>query len=318
MATNTKTNLFLELAPLPPNFDGTPQEFAQALVERLRIVAPFGLTNFVIGGSKPTSNQGPWLKDGVQWWVWSDTEADYVPQDLTASAAVPYVITSVEPPTFTPAVWIEVNGTHFINIHTAVDNGAGGLRWEPFRNKSGTTAQRPADPFEFERYYDETIETEIWFERGAWRTTSGVRGDVKYVSWATSTEALARNPGWEILGTGETNNTAWRGRALSQATKDTIPGEDLDVSSGISEHAPGDTFGAETHTLTTAQIPAHTHTFDLEVTGAPDGANKYADWESSANATPAQPAAGVTQSTGGGEAHNNLGPRLALWCLRKT
>lgn len=71
-------------------------------------------------------------------------------------------------------------------------------------------------------------------------------------------------------------------------------------------YAVGDTGGADTHTLTIAEMPAHTHPsetniedVDLEGVGVP------------------LPAAGVsfpspTGSTGGGDAHNNMPPYVAL------
>ncbi len=82
-----------------------------------------------------------------------------------------------------------------------------------------------------------------------------------------------------------------------------------------------ETGGAKTHTLTTAQIPSHTHTQDAHThtlaltTGvglglAAGGAATGADVTGSTVAT--------NQNTGGGEAHNNLQPYIAVYFWKRT
>ena len=70
----------------------------------------------------------------------------------------------------------------------------------------------------------------------------------------------------------------------------------------------GDTGGAEEHTLTEAEIPAHTHSYttptfniDVESVGVPDPTGV---------GNPQLPA--TTGSTGGGQAHNNMPPYHVL------
>ena len=60
----------------------------------------------------------------------------------------------------------------------------------------GPTAMRPASPVDFQRYYDTDITSEIWWERGAWRTVAGTVGDTKTVKAANIGTALTLNPGW--------------------------------------------------------------------------------------------------------------------------
>ena len=79
------------------------------------------------------------------------------------------------------------------------------------------------------------------------------------------------------------------------------------LSAGTS-HAVGETGGEDTHTLTVNEIPPHQHgysypSFNVEfrTTGVPD-----------LNALYNPPIVQQTLSTGGGEAHNNLPPYVAL------
>lgn len=72
-------------------------------------------------------------------------------------------------------------------------------------------------------------------------------------------------------------------------------------------YAVGATGGAATHTLTEAEMPAHTHTIG-HVAGDQDGSGSNGSISGS----------GVTGSTGGGGAHNNLPPYYALAYMMKS
>ena len=75
-----------------------------------------------------------------------------------------------------------------------------------------------------------------------WRTVSGVPGDVKAVYFEALLDALAHNPGWEVVGAA---NQAMRARWLSMASKDsgTSPVTVLPVSPGIAPRAAFETYG---------------------------------------------------------------------------
>ena len=75
-------------------------------------------------------------------------------------------------------------------------------------------------------------------------------------------------------------------------------------------HAMGTLFGEETHTLTVSELPAHTHQIrnypgGLEVGGSGTGAGNDA-------------VTGITESTGGGTAHNIVQPTYYTAWIIKT
>lgn len=77
---------------------------------------------------------------------------------------------------------------------------------------------------------------------------------------------------------------------------------------GMTAVTLGQRYGAETHTLTESEIPAHTHS-EGTVTPVAIPVGPLAPVPS------AIPAIGVTGSAGGGQAHNIIGPRLGLTFL---
>lgn len=70
-----------------------------------------------------------------------------------------------------------------------------------------------------------------------------------------------------------------------------------------------ETGGAKTHTLTEAEMPAHTHTYNNSLGTAPNGRG---DTGNSLNTGIA------TGSTGGGTAHNNLQPYIVVYFFKRT
>ena len=101
------TNLFIQASPLPATFQGSPNDFYSEMIKRMRILSPSG-TNFIfIGDTAPTSNVGPWLKNGTQWWVWDPSTKQYAPADISASFSTAFVMGHTQPATATPPVWLQ-------------------------------------------------------------------------------------------------------------------------------------------------------------------------------------------------------------------
>lgn len=103
------TNLLIQAAQLPPTFVGTPNEFLRAIIERMKIVSPSGTTFIFIGDVEPTSNVGPWLKGGTQWFVWDEELKKYVPLDISDSETKWYQMGNTTPSTTTPPVWLKTS-----------------------------------------------------------------------------------------------------------------------------------------------------------------------------------------------------------------
>lgn len=356
MAATEQTQLQIQASALPPNFVGNLQEFFDAMVERMKIVSPFGGTFFVVGDTEPASNQGPWLKGGTKWYVFDEDLGRYVPLDITDSETIPFQVSSSTPTSSSPPIWLRTQqvgsalryiGWYFFD----------GTNWRPDATiiNSGTTAERPASPIDLERYYDTTISVEIWWERSAWRTVSGSPGDIKFVAYSTLAEAVAANPGWQEIGE---SNLDLRGRVLAAASKDAggSPVENRPVGSGITPRAAGDLFGEETHTITSAEIEQHTHivghatllnsdnnaqffrvesvdTIAIPIPVPPNGFTVLGD--GSGNGTTSGsigtgPAgtqlitsvqldlSSFPTYTAASEPHNNLQPTASFWCLVKV
>lgn len=97
-------------SPIPSTFIGNPAQFAQELTARLSLVAPDQLTFFATGSTAPTSNVGPWIKNGVEWYVWSAATGGYVPITLDP-ASLQYTASQVAPDPTIYTFWIKLDST---------------------------------------------------------------------------------------------------------------------------------------------------------------------------------------------------------------
>ena len=71
-----------------------------------------------------------------------------------------------------------------------------------------------------------------------------------------------------------------------------------------------ETMGAETHTLSTSEIPAHTHTYGKSTTNEAMSIHDIYGLRGAATAN--------TGSTGGGAAHNNIQPSIVVYMWKRT
>lgn len=101
------TNLLIVASQLPPTFAGDPNFFFRSILERMKIVSASGTAFFVVSDLEPSSNQGPWLKGGTQWWVWDEQLKRYVPLDISESETKWFQVGSTTPATADPPVWLK-------------------------------------------------------------------------------------------------------------------------------------------------------------------------------------------------------------------
>lgn len=346
-----RTGLVIVAAPLPPDFCGTMQELHEAFVERYQILSPSGIAFFSQGSVLPASDMGLFLLNGTQLFVFDPNQGIYIPLDISSSENPDFFVGPNDPgppgPN-DPVFWIRTQENHTVGLY-----GWDGAEWIASANvdSSGTTADRPGNPANLEHFFDETISTELIFERGAWRTVGGSVGDLKYVVHPTLEVALQYNPGWEYFGL---NDETLRGRALAGAAKDVgaTPAASFTTSSGITPRAAGDKFGEENHVLSSAEHEKHVHLVGIEDPVDGNGGRFHradaADVLAIPNPVPPNyfhfsgdgftPTSGTSGPGGAGKAmitsgqllrtvapnytdvaagHNTVSPHLYQWCLVK-
>lgn len=106
----TQVPFIFRAAPLPSNFVGTPQDFAEAFAARLSAESEIEIAVFVSGSVAPTSNVGPWLKDGTTWYVWDNVTGAYIPQ-VVAPTSLGYIAAETAPDPLLYTFWIQLDGT---------------------------------------------------------------------------------------------------------------------------------------------------------------------------------------------------------------
>ena len=93
--------------------------------------------------------------------------------------------------------------------------------------------------------------------------------------------------------------------------------EDVFLLAAGSTYAAGTKGGEASHTLTTDEMPAHTHA--QTVVGSRSGSgDTYASWNASNLYGNTASSYNKTLSTGGGKAHNNMPPYLAVYAWERT
>jgi hypothetical protein len=102
----TSLPITIQAGALPPNVRWKPQQLYDAMVARMQLQTQQTYALFVSGSTEPSSNVGPWLRNGSEWWVWSDVTADYVPITVPEES-LGYYIGSTTPDPTTVFFWIE-------------------------------------------------------------------------------------------------------------------------------------------------------------------------------------------------------------------
>jgi hypothetical protein len=110
--------LNVSIGTIPPAASGeTRQEFAQKIAERLLVYLPAVNSTFVIGGSQPASDEGPWFKEvvnpksgnnGYELHVWSTDAGSYKPLTLNQTQ-LRYYIGTATPSQSVYDIWFKVD-----------------------------------------------------------------------------------------------------------------------------------------------------------------------------------------------------------------
>ena len=106
----------ISVGAIPENFEGNLQATLELFASRLIISPSVPWSSFVVGGAQPSSNVGPWLKDSIELWVWSDTLATYVPQQIN-SESLRYVVGTASPDPTKFDFWIDTNSPSALKIY---------------------------------------------------------------------------------------------------------------------------------------------------------------------------------------------------------
>lgn len=174
------TNLYIQASPIPATFKGTPNDLYTEMIRRMRIMSPSG-TNFIfIGDTEPTSNVGPWLKNGTQWFVWDPNTKRYVPQNISASFTPAFFVGFSQPTTTNPTVWLQT--TKDATTSTPLDFGDP-VRWFTW-NGTAWVWPNPNPPSGDVRLFWAGTEPDLWFYDGGDGTDPAIVGSVTDVAGA--------------------------------------------------------------------------------------------------------------------------------------
>lgn len=315
----------------------TDQQLLNSLESLLQISLAEGVAFFTIGGAQPTSNVGPWLKNGTTWYVWNDALATYVPATIE-QATLGYIISMTAPDPTLFQLWFQVDSGNNPVAVNSWNPGASPPAWEPYGYSqsaintffsgigtdgkqqvaaadviglpfsgggatSGNTAvQNALVPVNYQLFFNTDINAMLIYYSGLWHTLDGVPGDVKYASAGSLAQALTNNPGW-------TQNAAAVARVLISAGDGS--------SQSLNVYTNGQQGGAQGNLLTQGMLPA-----SMLLTGI--GPSQFGGYNGGAGYVPltADPAnvtntVTVTNATSGTPVPS-LPPFVAYWCLIKS
>lgn len=108
MASENALPLTITVASLPVGFVGTPQELADAIAERIEIVAQQSFALFSVGATEPSYDTGPWAKNGNTWYYFDSDAGAYLPFEIP-QASLGYQISVNEPTEDGIVVWFQVD-----------------------------------------------------------------------------------------------------------------------------------------------------------------------------------------------------------------
>lgn len=144
--------------------------------------------------------------------------------------------------------------------------------------------------------------------------------------YAEHQKAVELAPDWDIWFRGKRLlDTVWPVGSLYLSAADSDPGvlfggtwqrvKDRFLLAAGDVYEPGETGGEAQHTLTKAEMPVHTHGYDFTGQSDVTGVTAIRLYDADGRRNEYQ---GASASAGGGAAHNNMPPYLAVYVWRRT
>jgi len=318
--------LTIRMGALPLNFQGTPQEMSDAMVERMTIEAQQSLSLFTKGAAEPSSDTGPWLDTSTNatgiWKNWDDVTGRYQPIAI-ADTTRRFIASQTAPSPTDYTFWIKLNGSgKALGVYTYY-NGA----WTDSYTDALTTLQTNIDASVTKPYGSSGT---VYTSQGpsnapVWLAPTGLPVGVYFpyagntlpngylwclgqvlpiVTYPTLFAVLGTTFGGD--GTSNFGIPDMRGRAPVGAGL----GDAADATNWVA----GTKRGTEGVAMTEGQLPVHTVTTYVKKLSADgnrenDGGGIAGNYSGDAPLT--------SNPVGGGQAHPNVPPSLASnWIIR--
>ena len=326
MSTLNQLPLILEMGALPLNFQGTPQQFADAIVERMRVVTQQALALFAAGATEPQYNVGLWMDQSSSIGIlkgFSNVTGNYQPLPL-ADVSLRYIVSNTEPDPNVFRLWVKLsNAGEGLGVYTYY-NGA----WRdvyanviatlnaaiaavlPPAGAAGTvlTSAGPnATPVWANQFFPGVI-----IDYAGSTVPVGLQwlicdGSLKaIVSYPNLFDAIGTQYGGDGLTTFAVPDLRGRGRA----------GLGTGDAPGATPWALGQKRGSEIHQLITPELPSHVHSLSTLGNGNADGNDNLVNQGVVFNGVGGGgPVGNNTQPTGGDVPHNNISPMMGLTAI---
>lgn len=169
--------LTLEPGALPATGTLTVQGLYDLFCAQTRIMSGTTFALFTTGSTAPTSDVGPWLKDGAEWMVWSAADGGYVPITVD-DQSLKYIISQDEPSPYIFQLWFKLDADgqgegiylYYNGAWTEIYKKFGGNQFKVRMSgdqdlvfgSAGTIANRVIE-FDTEDYdQDGTYDTTVW------------------------------------------------------------------------------------------------------------------------------------------------------------
>lgn len=107
---STTVPVTIRASALPSNWQGTPQQFLEAIAARLTLESTDDVSFFRTGSQLPTSDEGPFLLNGLTWYAWDVSTGAYIPQPLDFRS-LRYIAQTSAPDPNLYTLWIVTDGS---------------------------------------------------------------------------------------------------------------------------------------------------------------------------------------------------------------